>query len=45
MEIKVNHKEGWVCPVCKKVNAPDVKQCPCVKVEDTDQDNRKLLNE
>jgi len=20
---------GWLCPRCKKVNAPDVKQCDC----------------
>lgn len=22
-------KEGWPCPRCGKVNAPDVKQCDC----------------
>ena len=21
--------EGWICPRCKKVNAPDVKSCDC----------------
>lgn len=21
--------EGWICPRCKKVHAPDVKSCPC----------------
>lgn len=20
---------GWICPRCRKVNAPDVKQCDC----------------
>jgi hypothetical protein len=20
---------GWLCPACHKVNAPEVKQCPC----------------
>lgn len=20
---------GWVCPLCKRVNAPWVSQCPC----------------
>lgn len=22
-------KYGWICPRCKKVNAPWVNQCPC----------------
>ena len=21
--------EGWICPRCRKVNAPDVKECSC----------------
>jgi len=20
---------GWLCPRCERVNAPDIKQCPC----------------
>jgi len=23
--------EGWLCPRCGKVNAPDVKECGCGK--------------
>ena len=23
---------GWECPNCDRVNAPDVKQCPCSEV-------------
>lgn len=22
-------KEGWVCPICGRVNAPWVPECPC----------------
>lgn len=24
-----NLPTGWLCPRCERVNAPDVKQCPC----------------
>ena len=27
--IPIFHQYGWVCPVCSRVNAPDVKSCPC----------------
>ena len=27
--------EGWRCPVCGKVNAPWVSQCPCCDGEGT----------
>lgn len=45
---EVEHEKplvGWICPRCKKVNAPDVKSCDCTTTEDTDKDNRQLLNE
>jgi len=28
--------EGWVCPRCKKVNAPDVKGCSCKSDDKSD---------
>jgi rubredoxin len=31
--------QGWGCPRCKKVNAPDVKQCGC------DPDKAMMVNE
>lgn len=43
MEVKV--KEGWLCPNCRKIKSPDVKQCDCVKSEDVNKDKRQLLNE
>jgi len=42
--------EGWICPRCKKVNAPDVKQCNCdknieVKVDEIDfEEVKKFLD-
>ncbi len=24
--------QGWQCPVCKRVNAPFISQCPCSSV-------------
>lgn len=38
-------KEGWLCPRCGSVNAPDIEKCKCVKTEDTNKDNRQLLTE
>ena len=26
--------EGWICPRCNKVNAPDVKACDCKDIRD-----------
>jgi hypothetical protein len=26
----MNNREGWVCPLCGRGVAPDVKVCPCV---------------
>lgn len=43
--MKVNIKEGWICPNCRKINSPDVKQCDCVQTEEDKKDNRTLLNE
>jgi len=34
--------EGWICPRCKKVNAPDVKACDC-KFEKSIIDELKKL--
>lgn len=25
-------RQGWQCPVCKRINAPFVSQCPCSSV-------------
>ncbi len=42
-------KEGWICPVCKTVKAPDQKKCkPCskaLKQESDQQDSKQLLME
>lgn len=31
VKIKCGHfaQQGWQCPVCERVNAPWVSQCPC----------------
>ena len=29
---------GWLCPRCSKVNAPDVKQCPCDGSPDAEEE-------
>ncbi len=34
--------EGWICPRCQKVNAPDVKACDC-KYEESDIEKLKKL--
>lgn len=43
MEDKI--KEGWLCPRCGSVNAPQKDKCKCIKTEDKEQDNKQLLNE
>ena len=32
--------EGWICPRCSKVNAPDVKECGCKN----DEELKKISN-
>jgi hypothetical protein len=31
--------EGWICPRCSKVNAPDVKACDCESDEELKKSN------
>jgi ribosomal protein S27AE len=38
-------QEGWLCPRCGSVNAPQKDKCQCVKAEDTEKDSRQLLVE
>lgn len=46
MEEKKETKEGWKCPVCKTVWAPDVKSCPkCEVKESQNQSGPQLLLE
>jgi hypothetical protein len=35
--------EGWICSRCKKVNAPDVKQCDCKQENDDFEELKKYL--
>ena len=41
----MTEKLGWICPRCKKSNAPEMKQCLCVQTEDSNTDKRTLLTE
>jgi len=36
---------GWECPRCGSIDQPQMERCKCIKVEDTNQDTRKLLTE
>ena len=37
--------EGWICPRCKKVNAPDVKQCDCKQEKNDFEELKKYIGE
>lgn len=44
-EIKYNtHREGWICPSCKKSISPDIIFCPlCIDKEKSYTDSTKSL--
>jgi hypothetical protein len=37
--------QGWECPRCGSVNAPQIEKCKCVKTESVVKDTRQLLTE
>lgn len=37
--------EGWECPRCNKINAPDIKECDCVKRESKSENSMQDINE
>ena len=38
-------RQGWECPGCGRMNSPDVKVCPCTKVEHVGEGKVKFLLE
>lgn len=42
---KIKTREGWICPRCESVNAPDLEKCQCVKSEAVVKDTKQLLTE
>lgn len=37
--------QGWICPCCHVVNSPDIKQCDCVREENTKSTRMEDINE
>ncbi len=37
--------EGWLCPRCKKVNAPWVSQCACTGCHETITTNTPIVGD
>ena len=38
-------KEGWLCPRCKKVNAPWVSQCTCTEYHEKITTNTPIVGD